>query len=66
MIRAIESRLRKLETATSPGQRRLFVFEGQSKRREMIASGIAREDDLFILTGVQRSPQCYVLQGRSE
>ena len=56
MTRAIESRLRKLETATGSSQRRMFVFESEEKRRELIASGVARESDLFINTGVKRSP----------
>ena len=66
MMRAIETRLRNLESTKQSGQRRLFVFEGQSERRELIASGVARADDLFIATGVQRSPNSYVTRRRSE
>ena len=34
---------------------------GKAKRRELIASGEATEDDLFIFTGVpDRDPQSYV------
>jgi hypothetical protein len=44
----------------------MFVFEGESKRRELIGAGVAREDDLFIATGVQRSPNSYVTRGYSE
>ena len=68
MNRAIESRLKRLETAaaTTSGQRRLFVFEGESTQRELIASGVAREDDVFIDTGVQRTPHSYVVRGCSE
>ena len=66
MTRAIETRLRKLETATGSTQRRMFVFESEDKRRGLIASGVAREDDLFVFTGVQRSPQSYVVRGCTE
>ena len=66
MSRAIESRLRKLEAATGSGQRRMFVFESEDKRRELIASGIAREDDQFIATGVERSPHSYAVRGCTE
>ena len=62
MIRAIESRLKRLETATTSGQRRMFVFEGEAKQRELIASGVAREDDTFIGTGVVRSEHSYVVR----
>ena len=65
MSRGIERRLRKLETTRGAGQRRLFAFEGEAKRRELIASGIARENDLFVFTGVQRSEHSYVLRGGS-
>ena len=66
MSRAIESRLKRLETATTSGRRRIFVFEGESKWRELIAAGLAREDDFFIFTGVPRSPHSYVVRGCSE
>ena len=66
MSQGMETRLRKLETTKGAGQRRMFVFEGEAKQRELIASGVAREDDLFIATGVQRSPQSYVVRGCSE
>ena len=66
MTRAIESRLKRLETATTSGQRRMFVFEGESKSRELIAAGVAREDDLFIDTGVKRGEHSYVVRGCSE
>ena len=45
--------------------RRVFIFgalePGKAKKRELIACGEARGDDLFIFTGVpDRDPQSYV------
>jgi hypothetical protein len=65
MSLGMESRLRRLERATTSSERRMFVFEGETKRRELIDSGIARQNDLFIFTGVQRSEHSYVLRGGS-
>ena len=65
MSRAMKSRLRKLETATTSSQRRMFVFESEAKRRELIASSIAQEDDLFIYTGVVRGAHSYAGRGGS-
>jgi hypothetical protein len=61
---AIETRLRKLE-ARSP-RRRTFVFgeasPGKAKMRELLAAGVAHEDDLFIFTGVPQSdPSSYAV-----
>ncbi len=63
MRREIERRLQKLETETA-GRRatRLFVIEGRTKAErqaevdEMIAGGLAESGDIFIRTGVTRSP----------
>lgn len=63
MNRAVENRLRKLETEAA-GRRltRLFVIEGETKAErqvevdEMIAGGLAESGDIFIRTGVRRSP----------
>ena len=63
MRREIERRLQKLETQT-PGHRgpKLFVIEGETKADrqaevdEMIAGGLAESGDIFIRTGVRRSP----------
>ena len=66
MSRASETRLGKLEVRAGVAGRRVFIFgavePGKAKRRELIASGEATEDDLFIFTGVPdretRSPMC--------
>lgn len=56
MSRNIEARLRKLEAECPAQSRRTFIFgevePGQTKKRELIAAGVASEDDLFIFTGV--------------
>ena len=70
MTRAIETRLRKLEKATASTDRRTFVFgeveAGKAKKAELIASGIAREEDVFIFTGVPRGDRAYAVWGGSE
>ncbi len=52
MSRATETRLGKLEVRAGVAGRRVFIFgavePGKAKRRERIASGEARGDDLFI------------------
>jgi len=62
---ATRIRLRKLEASAGVAGRRVFIFgalgPGEAKRRELIACGEARGDDLFIFTGVpDRDPQSYV------
>lgn len=56
MSRNIEARLRKLEAECPAHDRRTFIFgeltAGQARKRELIAAGVASEDDLFIFTGV--------------
>ena len=66
MSRNIETRLRKLEAESPAHGGRTFIFgeltAGQAKMRELIASGIASEDDLFIFTGVPRAdPGAYTM-----
>ena len=55
----IERRLRKLEAETASRRRRTFVFgevkPGEAKMQELLATGVAHKDDLFILTGVPQS-----------
>ena len=65
MSRATETRLGKLEVRAGVAGRRVFIFgalePGKAKRRELIASGEATEDDFSIFTGVpDRDPQSYV------
>ena len=63
MNRAIQNRLRKLETETA-GHRvtRLFVIEGDTEAErqgqidQLIAAGRADHADTFVHTGVKRSP----------
>jgi len=51
MSRATETRLGKLEVRAGVAGRRVFIFgavePGKAKRRELIASGEATEDDFF-------------------
>ena len=51
-----DNRLRKLEAVTASTEGRTFIFgeveAGKTKMRELLAAGIAREDDTFIFTGV--------------
>ena len=65
MAPIIENRLRKLETVASH-RRRTFVFgevgPDRAKLRELLAAGVAHEDDLFIFTGVPQSdPSSYAV-----
>ena len=41
----------------------MFVFESEDERLDLIASGIARDDDLFIHTGVKRGENSYAGRG---
>ena len=66
MSRAIEARLRKLEAENPSRVGRTFIFgeleAGRAKKRELIAQGIASEDDLFIFTGVpDADPSSYTM-----
>ena len=63
---AIETRLRKLEARSVSHQRRTFLFgeagPGKAKMQELLAAGVAHEDDLFIFTGVPQSdPSSYAV-----
>lgn len=66
MNRNRETRLRKLEVGAAARQRRTFVFgevnPGRAKMQELLAAGIAHDEDLFIFTGVPQSdPGHYVM-----
>jgi len=58
----IETRLRKLEEARPDRRRRMFVLDGandperQAEMDRLIASGVARGTNWFVVTGVPRSP----------
>jgi translation initiation factor IF-2 len=58
----IETRLRRLEAASPDRKASLFVIEGRTEAERqaqidaLIQSGEARASDLFIVTGVTRSP----------
>jgi hypothetical protein len=65
MFRAIDTRLRRLESVSS-GDGRTFIFgevkAGQAKKRELLAAGVASPDDVFIFTGVPNSdPASYTM-----
>jgi hypothetical protein len=66
MNRSSRLRLRKLEADAGARQRRTFVFgevkPGRAKMQELLAAGVAHEDDLFIFTGVpQSNPSSYAV-----
>ena len=61
MNRGIDTRLRKLETASPDRKAHMFIIEGtteaeqQAQIDDLIRSGEARDTDCFIHTGVHRS-----------
>jgi hypothetical protein len=64
LMATIETRLRKLEARSVSPRRRTFVFgevgPGEARLHELLAAGVAHEDDLFIFTGVPQSdPSSY-------
>ncbi len=62
MSRAVETRLRRLESATASRETQFFVIEGETEAErqahvdKLIAGGLADPADSFIHTGVRRSP----------
>ena len=62
MNRSLDTRIRKLEKDRGVRDRRFFVVDGDTKRErqahidELIRSGRAAPSDMFVYTGVPRSP----------